>query len=141
MKKHFLAAAGAVMCLFGACQVKPAETKTTIWVTVCSETAEAEVWILPQTEETLKTTLWGMPTFGRMKTGEEKAAAVELSASGKYILRVIDTNHRYYAANDLTLNDRYTVRLGRDASLTVLDDKGGVAATRENIFEGALGAQ
>lgn len=115
-------------------------------VTVINEVQTADFWILPQTEENLKSSLWGTATIGKLGVGEQ--CEIRLGGaqdSGTYILRIIDDEHAYYAVNDVVLGDGYTIRLASedskfDASVAILDADGNVLRTQE-AFEGVLGAR
>lgn len=117
----------------------------TVSITFINYVEEADIWILPQTEENLKTSLWGTPTFSKMKAGEEGTPAVTDEGTGRYIIRIIDTDHAYYSANDLVLDDNYTVHFKTDdskyeAGIIILDENGDSSTTVENVFQGVLGA-
>lgn len=75
-------------------------------VTFVNGVKEADVWILPQTQENLKTTLWGTPTISDVKTGESiEFPLCEPGDNGLYILRMIDTDSFYYSANGIELRE------------------------------------
>ena len=65
---------------------------------------EADIWILPKTEENLKTTLWGTATAGKMQLHESREVQLEAPAdNGLYIFRMIDTDKMYYSAEDIVI--------------------------------------
>lgn len=115
-------------------------------VTFVNETQTADVWILPQTEENLKSSLWGTATVGKLGTGEQRE--VELSGTedgGTYIVRIIDDEDAYYAVNDVSLGDGYSIRFTTadskfDAVLEICDADGNVMNTQP-AFTGVLGAE
>ena len=116
-----------------------------ISVTFINEVEAADVWILPQTEENLKTSLWGAPSFSKMSIGGSDTCVVNCASTGRYIVRIIDADGAYYAANDLVLDDHYTVRFETqgskyEAAVVTLDDRGDRSAITENVFKGVLGA-
>ncbi len=153
MKKAMLIAIGVIICL-SVCSCKAEQgvsdvdklgrgEENVISVTVANGVEEADIWILPQTEANLKTTLWGTPTLSKMKVGAEESCGVGNEGTEKYIVRIIDTNGAYYAANDLVLCDGYTVRFETDADkfdarIAVLDENGERVSATENVFEGVL---
>ena len=112
-------------------------------VTFINEVQEAQIWILPQTEENLKTSLWGTATFN-LREGEQ--AVLDLEAAGGpgiYIFRVIDADEGYYEANDIYLEDGYTLRFtdyGGHPFDSVLEvtDAGGNLLMQEPTFIGVL---
>ena len=118
----------------------------TVSVTFQNEVEEADVWLLPQTEENLKTSLWGTPSAGAL----EKGASAELTLTNPeyaeaWLVRIIDRNKAYYSAQDLKLEDGYTVVFKSegskfDAVIEVHDASGAVIFSAE-AFTGILGAE
>ena len=114
-------------------------------VTFVNEVEEADIWILPQTEENLKTSLWGTASIRQLGTGE--SAEVVLNDgydAASYILRIIDDDHAFYSVNDLKLLDGYTIVFKYegskyDAVLEVYDENKGLIDSRD-AFTGMLGA-
>ena len=114
-----------------------------ISVTFVNGVEDADIWILPQTEENLKTSLWGTPTLKNSVKGSTGTCRIEGGAE-KYIVRIIDTDQAYYAANDFALHEGVTVKFSTDtdkydSTLTVLDEIGNVIMTKDGVFEGVLG--
>ena len=105
-------------------------------VTFINEISEADIWILPQTEENLKTTVWGTATAALVKTGESrKIPLCEPSDDGLYIFRMFDTDGYYYSANGLTIEAGWTVKIkGEDLhsiTIEVTDENGTLQKTYE----------
>ena len=103
-------------------------------VTFVNGVQDADVWILPQTAENLKTTLWGTATASKVQTGESREAPLcEPGDDGLYLLRMIDTDHFYYSVNGITLQAGWTMRLaGEDmhsVTLEVTDENGALNGT------------
>ena len=106
----------------------------------------ADIWILPQTAENLKTTLWGTPTIGKLAAG----GTTEVILTGSYeaeawIVRIIDAEQALYSANDLKLAEGYRILFRSegskfDAVIEVLDPEGSVVFSGE-AFSGSLGAE
>ena len=118
------------------------EPKNTISVTVVNDVEEADIWILPQNERNLKTSLWGTATIRKLIVGG--SSAVSVGVSEKYIVRIIDTDKAYYSASDITLDDGYTVRFQTDetkfeAVIEVLDQSSEVVSSGK-AFRGVFGA-
>lgn len=116
-----------------------AEEKT---VTFINGAADADVWILPETEANLKTTVWGAATVPQVKAGESIVAPLcEPGDGGLYIFRMIDTDGFYYAADGIELGDGWTLRIsgsGLDAvRIEVTDENGGLRYTGE-VFAARL---
>ena len=118
----------------------------TIAVTFRNEVEQADLWILPQTEENLKTSLWGTPSAGALGVGESaELCLTEDESAEAWLVRIIDTDHAYYAAQDLRLEDGYTVVFQSegakfDAVIEVRDENGTVVYAAE-AFTGVLGAE
>ena len=118
----------------------------TVSVSFQNEVEEADVWLLPQTEENLKTSLWGTPSAGALEKGE----SVELTLTNPgyaeaWLVRIIDRNKAYYSAQDLKLEDGYTVVFKSegskfDAVIEVQDPSGAVIFSAK-AFTGTLGAE
>ena len=116
-----------------------------IRVTFQNEVEEADVWILPQTEENLKTSLWGTPSVGML--GASKSADLLLTEDENaeaWLVRIIDDNKAYYSAQDLKLEDGYSVIFKSEGSkfeavIEVQDQSGTVVFTAE-AFTGVFGA-
>ena len=118
----------------------------TVSVSFQNEVEEADVWLLPQTEENLKTSLWGTPSAGAL----EKGASAELTLTNPeyaetWLVRIIDRNNAYYSAQDLKLEDGYTVVFKSEGSkfnavIEVHDATGNLVFSAE-AFTGVLGAE
>lgn len=114
-------------------------------VTVVNEVEEADVWILPQTEENLKSSVWGTASVGKLGVGEAAELELEGSDSSAWIVRIIDADHAYYSVQDLTLEDGYRIVFQSadskfDAVIQLQDESGAVLSTSE-AFVGVLGAE
>ena len=114
-------------------------------VTVVNEVEEADVWILPQTEENLKRSVWGTASVGKLGVGETAELELEGSDSSAWIVRIIDADHAYYSVQDLTLEDGYRIVFQSadskfDAVIQLQDESGAVLSTSE-AFVGVLGAE
>ena len=117
----------------------------TVSVCVVDECAEADLWILPQTEENLHTTLWG-PATVHLAEGEQADLVLQGAYDGDpFLIRIIDGDSGYYAANDVILHegDRIVFRSGSDgtrydARIEILDGDGAVVSSYEEIFTGVL---
>ena len=104
---------------------------------------QADVWILPETEKNLKTTVWGTATIAKLDTdGEQRLSLDALGGPGVYILRMIDTHGMYYAVDGIALEDGYTVRISRGeeppSALVEVTDSGGAAVASYTAFAARL---
>lgn len=137
----------AVICLITTlllcgCRVnnsQPANSKT---VTVINEVKDADIWILPETEENLKTTVWGKATVSGIKTNKSrKAPLCDAGENGLYIIRMIDTDNIFYAADGIVLKSGWSVRItGNDLnSVTVeVTDGDGALKNTYDVFAASL---
>lgn len=120
------------------------ESNKTISVTFINDVEKADIWILPQTKENLKTSLWGTATISKLKPGEKKTISINDFEEGRYIVRIIDDDKAYYSANDIILKENYIIRFKTDetkyeAELVTLDQNG-EAVSKTEAFQGVLGA-
>ena len=118
----------------------------TVSISFQNEVEEADVWLLPQTEENLKTSLWGTPSAGAL----EKGASAELALTNPeyaeaWLVRIIDRNKAYYSAQDLQLEDGDTVVFKSEGSkfdaVIELHDASGAVVFSAEAFTGVLGAK
>ncbi len=112
--------------------------------TVCfiNGVKDADIWILPQTEGNLKTTVWGTATASGVKTGENRETPLcEPGDDGCYILRMIDTDHYFYSANGITLKAGWSLQIKKNdmhsVTLEVSDESGALIGTYE-VFAARL---
>ena len=139
-----------VLCLLmllvlGGCKPgKPNEPQPETGKSVCfiNEVKEADVWILPETEKNLKTTVWGTATAAKVQPGElRRVPLCEPGSSGRYLLRMIDTDSFYYSANSLMLADGWTITLKEDeahAVTAVVTDSNGTLQSTYEVFAAKL---
>ena len=86
------------------------EYRPEIEITFVNEVTEADLWVLLQTEENLKASLWGTATVGQLEKGEAAEFFLEESyVADTWLVRIIDADQAYYAAQDLVLEDGYQI--------------------------------
>lgn len=118
----------------------------TVSITFQNEVEEADVWLLPQTEENLKTTLWGTPSAGALEKGESaELTLTNPEYAETWLVRIIDRDKAYYSAQDLKLEDGYTLVFKSedskfDAVIEVHDASGNLVFSAK-AFTGVLGAE
>ncbi len=84
-------------------------------ITFINSVKDADVWILPATEENIKTTLWGTATIAKLKAGEAHQLSLQaLGGPGDYIIRMIDTEGMYYATDRIPLEAGYSLQIKKD---------------------------
>lgn len=102
-------------------------------VNLINEIHDADVWILPKTEENLKTTVWGTATVHSLKGESAETPLCEPGDDGLYLFRMIDTDGFYYSANNVALEADYTLTVKEidimRFTLEVMDSNGAEVAT------------
>ncbi len=111
-----------------------------------NDVEKADIWIMLQTEESLKSSLWGTPTIEGLDKGEAETVSVGTGfMGGKYIIRIIDDEHALYAANDIFIEDGYSLSFKSEESKfdTVIEvyDRDGNLTNSAEVFEGVMGAK
>ena len=80
-------------------------------VTFRNEVEKTDVWILPDTEENRKLSVWGTATIGGLE--KDKSAEVSLFALGgprQYLVHMITPDEMYFGVSDIKLDAGYTMR-------------------------------
>lgn len=131
----------ATLLLCG-CKANNTDTVSDMYITVINGVKDADIWILPETEENLKTTVWGTATASDVKTNESrKAPLCEAEENGLYIIRMIDTDKIFYSADGIMLESGWTVHIkGNDLrSVTAeVTDENGVLRNTYKVFAASL---
>ncbi len=84
-------------------------------LTFVNGSEKMDVWILPETDENRKTSLWGKATLAGVASGESGALRASKPATVEtFIFRAIDEDKIYYEANGLVLEEGCTIRLKRE---------------------------
>ena len=126
--------------------VNDTEPKDVITVTFRNEIEDADIWILPQTDENLKTSLWGTATIGGLDRGAEKTVTVsDVSSNNIYIIRIIDDDSAYYSVDNVYLDDGYSINFTTndrryESTIDVTDDHGELLSSQE-AFTGMFGSE
>lgn len=95
--------------LFGCAEKKENKTENVIKISVTDKVSDADIWIIPDTEENRKTTVWGTATVST-KLSDTKAKTVEITSDTKaYLIRIIDTDETYYSADEVSLYDNGSI--------------------------------
>jgi len=128
-----------LLCGCKASRTKTASNKT---VTITNGVKDADIWILPETEENLKTTLWGTATLPEVKTNESrKAPLCDAGENGLYIIRMIDTDNIFYSADGIVLKSGWTVRIAENGLHSVIaevTDENGVLENTYKVYAASL---
>jgi hypothetical protein len=138
MKRKALLAACLLLgaCLSGCTAAKDAKPAAAI--AFVNEAEEADLWIVPDTPENRKTTVWGTATASGLGLNETAAVSLDaLGGPGTYLIRMIGRRGMYYEVNGVVLEDGYTVRLrtgpGLEVTVEVTDADGETVATYEGF--------
>lgn len=116
------------------------KTKETIRFTFTNEIEQADVWIIPDTEENHKTSVWGTATVRGALPGTAYSVEAEKSENGEYLLRMIDTEGMYYESKAFSLADDFAVIIRSadwEAELEIIDAEGNTVFTGA-VFAAAL---
>ena len=110
------------------------EVTNSATITIINDVKEADFWILPQTQENQKTTLWGTATAAKVQTGESRQAILsEPGDGGLYLLRMIDADGFFYSADGIILRSGWVIRIkGNDrheVTAEVTDENGALDNT------------
>ncbi len=128
-----------MLLLLGGCRAEtPTEPHPDTGTSVCfiNEGKEADVWILPETEKNMKTTVWGTATAAKVQPGEHRRVPLcEPGSSGRYLLRMIDTDSFYYSANGIALADGWTLTLKEDEAHAVTAEVTDETGALQSIYE------
>ena len=131
-----------LVCGCGAKEQNDMENKNVQTVTIVNDVRIADVWILSDTQQNRKTTVWGTATAAGVKTGESRQAPLcEPGDDGLYLLRMIDTEGYFYSASGITLNAGWTIRVQGDELQTVtaeVADENGVLRNTYKVFSAKL---
>ena len=118
--------------------------KTGAAVTCINETADADIWIIPDTEANRKTSLWGAAAIKDLGVNESAQISLDaLGGPGLYLFRAIDADKGFYGAEGVFLDAGYTLRFTAggghpaEAVLEILDADGNLTDTW-SVFVGVL---
>lgn len=106
--------------LFGCAEKKENKTENVIKISVTDKVSDADIWIIPDTEENRKTTVWGTATVST-KLSDTKAKTVEITSDTKaYLIRIIDTDETYYSADAVSLYDNGSIIITEDCDTSTV---------------------
>lgn len=120
-------------------------------VTFVNEVNEADIWILPQTEENTNST-WGNATISKLPVKEEREISLQENRdSESWIINII-AGYQYYSVSDIALKEGYTIIFKTETKeyngiqhknefIEILDQNGNLLSKNEDIFIGSLGAK
>lgn len=111
-------------------------TAEKIEISVLNRVAEADIWVIPDTESNRKSSLWGTATLQKLKTDDRQAGSAIKADNDSYLIRMIDADEMYYSVDGITLKtgDCIVINPGEDimsALIEVYDESGALNATYE----------
>lgn len=120
-------------------------------VTFVNEVNEADIWIIPQTEENTKPT-WDNATISKLPVNEEKEISLQENRDAESWIINIIAGYQYYSVSDIALKEGYTIIFKTETKeyngiqhknefIEILDQKGNLLSKNEDIFIGSLGAK
>ena len=89
-----------------ALEVAPEEIITISFV---NSIQTADVWIIPDTEENRKTSVWGTADLKNAEPEKEYSVPIQRNDGDTYLLRMIDKDHTYYESKSIMLKEGYSV--------------------------------
>ncbi|MCR5006573.1 MAG: hypothetical protein K6A77_11795 [Clostridiales bacterium] len=120
--------------------MSPADTDPgrEITLSFVNEVEETDVWILPDTPENRKLSLWGTATMGDVKKDENRRVSLRVPADAdRFLLHMITPDQMYFGVSDLPLETGCTLRFYKETDpylvwyVEVLDADG----TSQGSFE------
>lgn len=101
---------GFLSCGKQKVQAQPDKADDMIEISISNQVAEADIWVIPDTEENRKSSVWGSATLSKADTQGTQSNSVQIPAgTGRYLIRMIDTDGMYYAADDIVLADHQSI--------------------------------
>lgn len=113
---------GLLGCSKQKMQAQSDKADDMIEISISNQVAEADIWVIPDTEENRKSSVWGSATLSKADTQGTQSISVQIPAgTGRYLIRMIDIDEMYYAADDIVLADHQSIviRKGEDMSAIV----------------------
>ena len=84
-------------------------------ITFINEVEETDLWILPDTAENRKLSLWGTATAADVNDGEARPITLEgFESPAQAVLHMITMDEMYFGVTDVPLADGYTLRFIAD---------------------------
>ncbi|WP_026523877.1 hypothetical protein [Butyrivibrio sp. MB2005] len=112
-------------------------------VTIVDDVAPSSVWIIRDTPENRKTSVWGTAMVKPEELGKDYSFDIPLSDDDKYLFHMIDEDGLYYSADIPKLLDGWKVRIytsDKEYHHVVLEicDDSGALISEIDVFSAAL---
>ena len=102
----------------------------------------ADIWLIPNTEENRKTALWGTASIKNAEQEKEYSVEIPKNPGYMYLLQMIVVRHIYYDSKAIRLGDGYSLLLYRDKEnedvRLVIYDEAGEKISDESVFNAVL---
>ncbi|ETP72807.1 hypothetical protein UYO_1224 [Lachnospiraceae bacterium JC7] len=118
-------------------------TGDTITIGFVNKVMPGDVWIIENTEVNRKKSVWGTASVKSNELEKEYSASIRKNPEDSYLFRMIDSQHIYYALDDMILRDGYSIMIFEsdsefeDIKIAVYDEKGEQTEERK-VFNAAL---
>lgn len=114
-----------------------------VTITLENQVRTADIWIMEDTPEKQKQSLWGDTTIKACETNQPQEVTLEVvSADDLYIIRMIDDNGLFYEASNVKITDGQSVVIKPNedgsGSLVCVYDEGGNLVNEYEMFVAAL---
>ena len=114
-----------------------------ITVSIVDDVAPSSVWIIRDTPENRKTSVWGTAMVKPSELGKEYSFDIPLSDDEKYLFHMIDEDGIYYSADIPKLLDGWKVRIYADENssdevILQIYDASGALISECSVFSAAL---
>ena len=125
------------------CRTSNLMAYTRMAVTVTNQVKTADVWIIPDTEENRKTTIWGAATISQLGTEASETVYLNDSAdeAGAYLIRMIDEDGMFYSVDGINLEDNQSIVIRETEDRIVIIeiyDVNGTKLTEDEMFAARL---
>ncbi len=119
-------------------------------VVFTNEAEEADIWIIPQTEDNMKTGIWGKATIAKLPVNEKRELVLDKAWDAEHWIINIIAGDQYYSALDIVLEEGYSIIFGSETEessgvqikfIEILDCNGDSVYKNKDVFIGAFGAE
>ncbi len=105
------------------CRTKNTMMNSSISVSVLNKVTTTDIWIIPDTEENRKTSVWGTATISSLEVEISQIALIpeSIEEDGMYLIRMIDENQMFYSADGIRLEDNQSIVIYEDNGITIIE--------------------
>lgn len=124
------------------CRTTNTMVSVSLSITVQNKLSTADIWILPDTEENRKNTVWETATLSNLEAESNQSAFIsgDFGENGLYLFRMIDEDQMYYAVDGIKLEcDQTIVICENDGTVTMeIYDEAGTKISEYEMFAARL---